>query len=95
MFDKNKKCPLFKKKCLEYKCQWYIKIIGTNPQTGQQIDQYGCAVEWLPILLVESSQQQRQTGAAVESFRNEMVEQGQIAINMAQQLPGSTVEVRE
>jgi hypothetical protein len=28
---------------------------------------------WLPILMIENSQQQRQTGAAVESFRNEMV----------------------
>ena len=28
---------------------------------------------WLPVLLVENSQQQRSTGAAVESFRNEMV----------------------
>jgi hypothetical protein len=28
---------------------------------------------WLPMLLIENSQQQRQTGAAVESFRNEMV----------------------
>lgn len=28
---------------------------------------------WLPIMMIENSQQQRQTGAAVESFRNEMV----------------------
>ncbi len=28
---------------------------------------------WLPMLMIENSQQQRQTGAAVESFRNEMV----------------------
>ena len=27
----------------------------------------------LPLLLIENSQQSRQTGAAVESFRNEMV----------------------
>lgn len=33
----------------------------------------GCAITWLPMLLIENSQQQRQTGAAVESFRNEMV----------------------
>jgi len=29
---------------------------------------------WLPVLLIENAQQSRQTGAAVESFRNEMVE---------------------
>jgi hypothetical protein len=27
----------------------------------------------MPILMIENSQQQRSTGAAVESFRNEMV----------------------
>lgn len=27
----------------------------------------------MPMLMIENSQQQRQTGAAVESFRNEMV----------------------
>ena len=37
------------------------------------MDHWGCAVVWLPILTIENSQQQRQTGAAVESFRNEMV----------------------
>jgi len=28
---------------------------------------------WLPVLLIENAQMSRQTGAAVESFRNEMV----------------------
>jgi hypothetical protein len=34
-------------------------------------------VPLLPILMIENSQQQRQTGAAVESFRNEMVKANQ------------------
>ena len=50
-----------------------MKVRGTNPNTGEEIDDYGCSVAWLPILMIENSQQQRQTGAAVESFRNEMV----------------------
>jgi hypothetical protein len=33
-----------------------------------------CAIAALPMLLIENSQQQRGTAAAVESFRNEMVE---------------------
>jgi hypothetical protein len=45
-----------------------------SPQSGQEVDQENCAIAWLPLLLVENSQQQRQTAAAVESFRNEMVE---------------------
>jgi len=54
-------------------CSWFTLVRGTNPNTGKEVDEYACAIAWLPILLIENSQQQRSTGAAVESFRNEMV----------------------
>lgn len=61
-------------------CHWHIRLRGQNPQTGQEIDDEGCAISWIPILLIENSQQQRSTGAAIESFRNEMVQgNGQLA----------------
>ena len=44
-----------------------------NPNTGEEVDDWSCAVTWLPSLMIENSQQQRQTGAAIESFRNETV----------------------
>lgn len=56
-----------------------MKIRGNNPNTGQEIDEYGCSVAWLPVLMIENSQQQRQTGAAVESFRNEMVKNNELS----------------
>jgi hypothetical protein len=65
-------CPLLKKDCIGAKCSWFTQVRGTNPNTGQEVDEWGCAVNWLPMLMIENSQQQRQTGAAVESFRNEM-----------------------
>ena len=66
-------CPLIKKKCIGAKCAWHTTIRGTNPNTGSEVDNPGCAVAFLPMLLIENSQQQRATGAATESFRNEMV----------------------
>jgi hypothetical protein len=48
--------------------------MGSNPQTGEDINRFGCADSFVPLLLIENSQMQRQTGAAVESFRNEMIE---------------------
>ncbi len=66
-------CPLLNKACVKHDCTWYTQVRGHNPNTGAEIDQYSCAVAWLPILMIENSQQQRQTSAAVESFRNEMV----------------------
>jgi len=70
-------CPLGSK-CEEIKdgaihrCTWYTKLAGTNPNTGEQVDEHGCAIAWLPMLMIENSMQQRSTSAAVESFRNEM-----------------------
>ena len=70
-------CPLGSK-CEEVKdgaihrCAWYTTLAGTNPNTGEQTDEHGCAMAWVPMLLVENSMQQRSTSAAVESFRNVM-----------------------
>lgn len=66
-------CPLIKEDCKGLGCSWFTQLRGTNPNTGEPVDEWGCAVTWLPMLLIENSQMQRQTGAAVESFRNEMV----------------------
>jgi hypothetical protein len=67
-------CPLSDfTPCKKLECAWFMKVRGTNPNTGEEIEEWGCAVAWLPILMIENSSQQRQTGAAVESFRNEMV----------------------
>ena len=54
-----------------------MKINGKNPNDGKDVEEWGCAMAWLPVLLVENAQQSRSTGAAVESFRNEMVEANQ------------------
>ena len=75
-------CPL-NSKCEEIKdgaihrCAWYTKLAGTNPNTGEQTDEQGCAMSWMPMLLIENSMQQRSTSAAVESFRNEMTSANQ------------------
>jgi hypothetical protein len=76
-------CPLNSfEPCKQLECAWFIKIVGTNPQTGKEIDDWGCSIAWLPMLMIENSQQQRQTGAAVESFRNEMVKANQASQNL-------------
>jgi len=51
-----------------------MQVIGKNPQTGQDLSEWNCAISFLPMLLIEGAQQQRHTGAAIESFRNEMVQ---------------------
>ena len=75
-------CPLMGSECIEdgaikdgelVKCRFWVHVQGKNPQTGETVSNGDCAFCWTPVLLIENSQQQRQTGAAVESFRNEMV----------------------
>lgn len=66
-------CPLLKKDCIGLQCNWFIQIRGTNPNTGADVDEWGCSIAWLPHLLIENANQTRQAGAAVESMRNESV----------------------
>lgn len=71
-------CPLIKKDCVGLTCAWYTRVQGYDMNSGGQVDSYECAISWLPMLLIENSGQQRQTGAAVESFRNEMVKANEV-----------------
>lgn len=70
-------------------CLWNVKIRGTNPSTGQEVDREDCAIAWLPMLLIENSQQQAQTAAAVESTRNAVTESAELltdAMNTASKI---------
>jgi len=76
-------CPLNNfKKCKGLECSWFIQMRGTNPNTGEDVDDWACAVAWLPTLLIENASQSRQTGAAVESFRNEMVKAQEASVRV-------------
>ena len=87
-------CPLNNfEPCRQMDCGWFMKVVGTHPNTGEQLEDWGCAVTWLPVMLIENSKQQHSTAAAVESFRNEMVKSSEVsqkillaAANMPQQM---------
>jgi len=49
-----------------------VTIRGRDPQTGVETDRSGCVDSFLPMLLIENAQVSRQTGAAVETLRNEV-----------------------
>jgi hypothetical protein len=58
-------------------CKFWVNVMGKNPQTGETINNGDCAIAWMPVLLIENSKVNRETGAAVESMRNESVSTGQ------------------
>ena len=64
------KCPLLKKPCIEHACAWYCRVQGKNPQTGADMDTWGCAITFIPMLQIETSNQVRGVQAATETFRN-------------------------
>ena len=85
-FDKTKTCPLLstnhlvkgkptlvKSQCIEHNCQFYQHLYGTDPQTGNAVDAYGCAIAWLPILTTEQTQKVNQLSADVQQFKNTLV----------------------
>ena len=91
----GKWCPLIKKECVGLKCAWFIEVRGMNPNTGEMVDEWNCAISWLPVMQIETSQQARQAGAAVESFRNEVVransENQQLYLNFMEQVQNKTL----
>lgn len=78
--------------CIEHRCAHYQHLLGNNPQSGVALDQWDCAFNWVNILSIENAQQTRQAGAAIESFRNEMVrmnaEAARFLLASSKQLPG-------
>lgn len=73
----NVTCPYtwHEKPCrdLALNCPKFIRIQGQNPQGGPDIDKYGCADAWMPLMTVELIRKTSELGAAIESFRNETV----------------------
>ena len=55
---------------------------GNHPQTGAAVQEWGCSIAWIPLLLVENSKHMMGTQAATESFRNEMVKSNQAMENI-------------
>lgn len=69
----GKWCPFIQKNCKEHKCALYTNVQGYNHNTGQEVNQWGCSLTFLPMLSIEIAAKQNQTSAAIDSLRNEHV----------------------
>src|SRR6267154_1788641 len=81
-------CPLNGKLCVDgsredfpvnevggkVKCRWWQHLAGKDPQSEKMVDQYDCAIAWLPVVGVEGAQMSRQTAASVDKVANEVAE---------------------
>jgi hypothetical protein len=95
--DEGTICPLHKQDTSEvcHKCPWWTRVIGKNPQSEEMIDDWRCAIALLPMLLVENAQMQRQSGAAIETLRNGLVDGVTQAVSLAADMSmGSLTDAR-
>lgn len=92
--EKKMICPLMMSECLKdgklingevHACQFWINVRGKDPETGDPINREECTITAIPLLLLENAKMQYQTGAAIESLRNETVNSG---VNAARTLLG-------
>jgi hypothetical protein len=87
-------CP-FGSKCEEIKgdtlftCRWYTTLKGKDPQSDDIIDKQGCAMEWLPILLIENSANNILTAQAVYNLRDETIGRQDAAMRMLNGVPNA------
>ena len=93
-------CP-FGSKCEEakdgalHRCAMYVEIAGKNPNTGEEMRGWYCAMAVTPALLIENAQQHRSANAALEGFRNAALE-GNARLQQAIQKATSNVQtIRE
>ena len=79
-------CPLQNfEPCKQLDCAWFTKLAGKNPQGQKEIEEWGCAVTFMPILMVANTNSNTKTQAAIESFRNKMVSQQEELLQLAKQ----------
>jgi len=78
-------------------CPLWTQVRGSDPQTGREIEDWRCAMAWLPTLVLDGSQQTRQaagsadkTATEVAKFHNTMARLNGIAPTSTAMLPPST-----
>lgn len=89
-------CPLYGQDVSEvcHKCEWFCRVKGQHPQLDEEIDRWGCAISWLPILLINTAKEVHQNAAATESFRNDMVTVGKAIVAQASEARVSHTEAK-
>ena len=69
----NLVCPLHKKAMSKvcHTCPMWISVRGKNPQTGEDIDDWNCALAWSAILSVQTAKEAHMVSCEVNAMRNE------------------------
>jgi hypothetical protein len=74
--DSDEMCPLMnkKRKLVCHKCAFYMHIRGKHPQSDADMDNWDCAVVFMPVLMIENVRHLNANHAAITSLREEVVD---------------------
>lgn len=77
----DKYCPMWRKPQSKvcHTCPWWTNVAGANPQTGERLDRWDCAMTWAPLLAVNAAREANAAACEISAFRVE------VAKNNAQQ----------
>jgi hypothetical protein len=69
-------CPLWRKSMASvcHRCGWWTKLELRNPQTGERVDRWDCAIAAAVMLSAEIGLRTNQVAATIEDARNHVVE---------------------
>lgn len=96
-------CPMMGGECVEdgsirdgelVACRFWVYVHGKHPQTNAEVKSGDCTLAWMPVLLIENSKVNRETGAAVESLRNENVTTGAQITSALLNVAGEAAQTR-
>lgn len=69
----NLVCPMHQKAMVKvcHTCPLWMSLRGKNPQTGEELDDWNCAMAWGPLLAVNAAREMAMLGAEMNAMRNE------------------------
>ena len=69
----NLVCPLHRKamEAVCHTCPLWMSVRGKNPQTGEELDDWNCALAWGPLLAVSVARETHAASVELNQMRNE------------------------
>lgn len=64
------------------RCAWYTRVVGVDPQTGQDVDDWRCAIAWQPVIMLEVAAKVNTGNATMQSLRNNLDERQKQALEV-------------
>ena len=88
-------CPLRRRSVEKvcHRCEFYDRIVGINPQSGEHVDKWMCAINRLVFMSLETVKTQRETDSTMQEWRNELEEERKNAARVLAKFPLYSVNI--